>query len=102
MRIYKGQRVQRLAEVWGCIKTFCELRPGVTAIGRLTWSMLVDKIAPVQSYPVCTTKAKEQLCKALATVWVKYVDEDQEHLQIKTVLKTWWPCMIKQANLTCS
>jgi len=91
--VYKtlsGRQVDKVAEVWECIKEYYKLRPKATAIGKLTLSMFVDKDAPHQRYPACTTKAKETeyLCRALARVWVQYMDEDkEEHCHINMVLQ---------------
>lgn len=91
--VYKtlsGTRMEKVAEVWECIKEYYKLRPRATAIGKLTLSMFVDKDAPHQHYPACTTKAKEteHLCRALAKVWVQYMDEDkEEHCHINMVLQ---------------
>ena len=104
-RVLKGTQKAKLAEIWECIKEYYKVRPRATGVGRLTLSMFVDKDAPHQSYPTRTAKAKEtvRLCRALATAWVQYMDEDNEqHMHINWSWNTWWPCMILQAFQVCS
>jgi hypothetical protein len=89
-RVLNGTQQAKLAEIWECINEHYKVRPRATASGRLTLSMFVDKDAPHQNDPTCTAKAKEteHLCRALATAWVQYMDEDTEEcMRIKLVLE---------------
>lgn len=85
-----GTLKQRLRDVWYGITEYYRSHAGCTEVSKLTLSMFTDPARPHQAYPLCTTKAKETeyLCRALATIWPQYMDEDMEaHMHINRTLQ---------------